>query len=136
MVKDTLTQLKAIVSAKDAFIAGLVSQDPSAPQLPAAIPFTVFQKLEGTAEPEFMEAAIDYAEANRAAKDLVKLVKLTKQKVQVSTKEPGKPRQTTEVEYGSAPGSNLASAQEYAERAIQEVIGASVALEAAAKALN
>ena len=38
-----------------------------------------------------MEAAIDYAEAFRGAKDLVKLAKLTKQEVLVSTKEKGKP---------------------------------------------
>eukprot|EP00322_Chrysochromulina_rotalis_P016590 CAMPEP_0115865662 /NCGR_PEP_ID=MMETSP0287-20121206/19839_1 /TAXON_ID=412157 /ORGANISM="Chrysochromulina rotalis, Strain UIO044" /LENGTH=204 /DNA_ID=CAMNT_0003320185 /DNA_START=14 /DNA_END=628 /DNA_ORIENTATION=+ len=135
LVRDTAKQLKELNDQKDAFIAGIIAADDAAPKLPAAIPFTTFQKLESTADPEFMEAAIDYAEANRAAKDLVKLAKLTKQKVQVSTKEPGKPRVTEEVEYGSAPGSNLASTKEYAERAAQEVLGASVALDAAVKAM-
>jgi hypothetical protein len=63
----------------------------------------------------------------------VKLAKLTKQKVVVSTKEPGKPRVDMEVEYGEAPGSNLGSAKEYAERAVAELLGAKLALEAAVK---
>ena len=40
-------------------------------KLPAQIPFTTFQKLEKTSEPEFMEAAIDYAEA-RARRETAK----------------------------------------------------------------
>ena len=136
LVRDTVMGLKSVVESKEAFIAGIVAGDPNAPQLPPAIPFTTFQKLETTSDPDFMEAAIDYAEANRAAKDLIKLAKLTKSKVQVSKKEPGKPRVFEEVEYGQAPGSNLASTQEYAERAAQEVLGASLALEAAAKAMG
>lgn len=66
-------------------------------KLPAQLPFTTFQKLEKTSDPEFMEAAIDYAEAYRGVKDLVKLARLTKQTVAVSTKEPGKPRKETQV---------------------------------------
>ena len=90
---------------------------------------------KGTSDVEFMEAAIDYAEAFRNAKDLVKLAKLTKQKVQVSKKEPGKPRTTVEMEYGQAEGSNLGSTKDYASRAFQEAIGASVALNAAVDCL-
>lgn len=37
--------------------------------------------FRNTADPEFMEIAIDYAEAMRNARDLVKLAKLTKTKV-------------------------------------------------------
>ncbi len=66
----------------------------------------------------------------------VKLAKLTKQKVIVSSKEPGKPRQDVEVEYGQAEGSNLAPAKEYAQRAFQEAVGASVALNAAVEFLQ
>jgi len=135
-VKDTVKALKELVASKDAFISGVVAQDAAAPQLPTQIPFAVFQKLEGTSDPEFMEAAIDYAEATRAAKDLLKLAKLTKQKVQISTKVAGKPREYSEVEYGAAPGANLGTAQEYAERAAAEVLGSSLALEAAAKAMG
>ena len=86
---------------------------------------------EKTSDPEFMEAAIDYAEAYRGAKDLVKLAKLTKEPVSISTKEKGKPRTTETVAYGEAPGSGLAAAREYAERAVNEVLGASLALDAA-----
>ena len=168
LVRDTLAGLKVIKDDKAAFIEGIIAQDPSAPQLPPAIPFTTFQKLEGQSDPEFMEAAIDYAgtctiaratprrpstqppfacgsllvchvraaESNRAAKDLVKLAKLTKQKVQVSYKEAGKPRSIQEVEYGDAPGSNLGSTKEYAERAADEVLGTYLALDAAVKAMG
>jgi len=135
-VRDTLADLKIVIDKKDAFMAGLITGDETAPQLPPAIPFKVFQKLESTSGPDFMEPAIDYAEAFRGAKDLVKLAKLTKQKVQVSKKEPGKPTTYEEMEYGQAPGSNLGSAQEYAERASQEVLGAYLALEAATKAMG
>ena len=137
LVRSTAVELKALANEKkDAFIAGIVAGDTTAPQLPAAIPFTTFQKLESTSDPDFMEAAIDYAEANRNAKDLVKLAKLTKQKVKVSKKTEGKPREFEEIEYGEAPGSNLASTKEYAERAAAELLGASLALQAAVKAMG
>lgn len=61
------------------------------------------------------------AEAYRGVKDLVKLAKLTKEPMVISTKEKGKPRVDQTVSYGEAPGSSLASAKEYAERAINEV---------------
>ena len=93
------------------------------------------QSLEKDAGPEFMEIAIDYAEAMRNARDLTKLAKLTKQKVTVSSKEPGKPRMTMEIEYGAAEGSNLGSTKEYSSRAFQEAVGASIALNAAVEAL-
>ena len=76
---------------------------------------------EKNADPEFMEAAIDYAEAYRGFKDLVKLAKLTKETVVVSTKEKGQPRQQVSMTYADAPGSNLAPTKEYAERAVNEV---------------
>eukprot|EP00966_Prymnesium_polylepis_P137367 3174267-Prymnesium_polylepis.1 len=47
-----------------------------------------------------MEAAIDYAEASRNARDLFKLAKLTKQQVEVSIKDKGQPRTTEVKEYG------------------------------------
>merc|ERR1712166_978214 len=112
-----------------------VDGDEKAPQLPKAIPFTTFQSLEKDAGPEFMEIAIDYAEAMRNARDLTKLAKLTKQKVTVSSEEPGKPRMTMEIEYGAAEGSNLGSTKEYSSRAFQEAVGASIALNAAVEAL-
>ena len=61
-----------------------------------------------------------YAEAARAARDLVKLAKLTQQTVEVSVKEKGKPR-STEVKSYQETGS-LSSPQEYADRAIQEIL--------------
>merc|ERR1719231_1673534 len=128
--------MKALLEDKEGFVAAYDQGREDAPSLPAQVPFATFQKLEKDAEPDFMEAAIDYAEAFRGAKDLVRLAKLTKQKVQVSTKEPGKPRQTEEVEYGQAPGSNLSPTSEYAKRAADEVLGAKLALEAAAKAMS
>ena len=78
-----------------------------------------------------MEAAIDYAEAYRGAKDLVKLAKLTNAPVTISTKEKGKPRVNVEMKYSEAPGANLAPTKEYADRAINEILGASLALDAA-----
>jgi hypothetical protein len=131
VLRDTAAKLKAVLDGKDAFVAELTTGDAAVAMLPAAIPFTTFQKLEPVSDPEFMEAAIDYAEAFRAAKDLVKLAKLTRQPVEVTNKEKGKPRETTTMAYGDAPGSGLSSAKEYADRAVQEVLGASVALEAA-----
>ena len=134
-VRDTVAALKSLLAEdnKAAFAASIEAGEAT---LPPAVPFTVFQKLEASSDPEFMEAAIDYAEAFRGAKDLVKLAKLTKEKVVVSKKEPGKPRVTEQIEYGQAEGSGLATAKEYAERAVQEVLGASLALEAAAKAMR
>jgi len=129
-LKETAAALKDVLEKKDAFVAGLANGDEKV-KLPPAIPFTSFQKLEKTSDPEFMEAAIDYAEAFRGAKDLVKLAKLTKEPVTISSKEKGKPRQETTMTYGEAPGSNLGSAKEYAERALQELVGASLALDAA-----
>merc|ERR1740130_2423372 len=84
--KDVLTtqvELNAFVKSEEAFVMGQVDGDEKAPQLPKAIPFTTFQSLEKDAGPEFMEIAIDYAEAMRNARDLTKLAKLTKQKVTV-----------------------------------------------------
>ena len=78
-----------------------------------------------------MEAAIDYAEAFRGVKDLVKLAKLTKSEVKVSFKEKGKPVVDKVMEYGQAPNSGLSPADEYAKRAVNELLGASLALDAA-----
>ena len=134
-VMSTAEELKNFVKNGTAFVEGQVDGDASAPQLPRAIPFTTFQSLEKDAGPEFMEIAIDYAEAMRNARDLTKLAKLTKQKVTVSSKEPGKPRMTMEIEYGAAEGSNLGSTKEYSTRAFQEAVGANIALNAAVDAL-
>ena len=131
----TQEALNAFIKNEEAFVTGLVNADEGAPQMPKAISFPTFQSLEKDGGPEFMEIAIDYAEAMRNARDLVKLAKLTKQKVQVSKKEPGKPRTTVEMEYGQAEGSNLGSTKDYASRAFQEAIGASVALNAAVDCL-
>merc|ERR1711924_588917 len=88
LVRDTSDALKALLSDKAGFIEKIVKGDAeSVPKLPAQIPLTVFQTLEKMSDPEFMDAAIDYAEAYRGARDLYKLAKLTKEKVQVSTKE-------------------------------------------------
>ncbi|EOD14773.1 hypothetical protein EMIHUDRAFT_461595 [Emiliania huxleyi CCMP1516] len=138
-VRGHLSELKALLADKENFVTALSDGAPY--KLPAQIPFTTFQKLEKTSDPEFMEAAIDYAEAYRGVKDLVKLARLTKQTVAVSTKEPGKPRKETQVRYGDVPDSGLATAKEYAERAADEIlgatgareVGASVALDAAVK---
>jgi hypothetical protein len=131
----TVVNGTTVPRGEEAFVTGLVDNDASAPQLPRAVPFTTFQSLEKTAGPEFMEIAIDYAEAMRNARDLYKLGKLTKQQVTISSKEPGKPRQEMQIEYGAAENSGLASTKEYATRAFQEAIGASVALNAAVDAL-
>lgn len=130
-VRAAAEAMRTFINSKDAFVQGLVSNDPTAPQLPKSVPFAVFQQLEKSAGPEFMETAIDYSEAMRNARELVKLARLTKQKVKVSTKEPGKPRVDVEMDYGDAEGSGLAPTKEYADRAYQEVIGASVVLDAA-----
>ena len=129
-LRETAAALKDLLNAKQSVIDSLDKGE--AVTLPAQIPFVTFQKLEKNADPEFMEAAIDYAEAYRGVKDLVKLAKLTKQPVQVTTKEKGKPRVVSEtVAYGDAPNSGLASTKEYAERAMNEMLGASLALDAA-----
>merc|ERR1719149_101260 len=127
-VRGHLSELKALLADKENFVTALSDGAPY--KLPAQIPFTTFQKLEKTSDPEFMEAAIDYAEAYRGVKDLVKLARLTKQTVAVSTKEPGKPRKEAQVSYGDVSDSGLATAKEYAERAADEILGASVALDA------
>ena len=128
-------EMRKFVDLKEGFVAGLEAADPSAPQLPKTVPLSTFQKLEGNADPEFMEAAVDYLEAMRNARDLVRLAKLTKEKVIISTKETGKPREEKVVDYGAAEGSGLAPTKEYAERAFQEAVGASVVLDAAVKFL-
>ena len=130
-VRATADAMRKFVDSKDAFVQGLVDNDPAAPQMPKSVPFTTFQQLEKSAGPEFMETAIDYSESMRNARELVKLAKLTKQKVKVSTKEAGKPRIDAEMDYGEAPGSGLGPTKEYAERAYQDVLGASVVLDAA-----
>ena len=126
-LRETAAAIKNLLDTKQGFIDSLDKGE--AVTLPAQIPFTTFQKLEKNADPEFMEAAIDYAEAYRGVKDLVKLAKLTKQPVEVSSKEAGKPRTTEVKEYGEV--GSLASTKSYAERALQEVLGASLALDAA-----
>jgi len=133
LVKSTAAELKTVLENKESFITDLANGVEGSGKLPAPIPFTTFQKLEATADPEFMEAAIDYAEAFRGAKDLVKLAKLAKSKVMVTTKEAGKPMVKDEMNYADAPGSGLSSAEEYAKRAANELVGASVALDAAVK---
>ena len=42
----------------------------------------------------------------------------------MSTKDPAKPRQTVEIEYGQAEGSNLSSAEDYAKRAVRRAVPA------------
>jgi DNA-binding phage protein len=81
----------------------------------------------------FPAVLISCIAAYRGVKDLVKLAKLTKEPVTVSIKEAGKPRQDTVVNYGDAPGSGLSSAEEYATRAADELLGATLALDAAIK---
>ena len=131
-LRETSKAMKAILDTKADFVSALVSADFDAlPKLPAQIPLRTFQALEKTSEPEFMEAAIDYAEAYRGVKDLYKLAKLTRETVTVSTKEKGKPRESKEMAYGDAPNNGLASTKEYADRAVQELLGASLALDAA-----
>ena len=99
-LKDTSKALKAILEQKEAFVKGLTEADPTAPSLPQSISFTTFQKLEKAAGPDFMEAAIDYAEASRNARDLVKLAKLTQEPVLITTKEKGKPKVMETKTYG------------------------------------
>ena len=53
--------------------------------------------------------------------------------VVVTTKEAGKPKVDSQMSYADAPGSGLSSAEEYAKRAANELLGASVALDAAVK---
>ena len=76
-------------------------------------------------------------QAFRNAKDLVKLAKLTKQTVELTIKEKGKPRETKTVAYSDAPGGGgLDTTQSYADRAVAELLGASLALDAAVKAMK
>ena len=99
-LRDTSKALKSVLEQKDAFVKGLTESDPTAPGLPPGISFATFQKLEKAGGPDFMEAAIDYAEASRNARDLVKLAKLTTQPVEITTKEKGKPKVTEVKTYG------------------------------------
>ena len=62
LVKSTAAELKTVLENKESFITDLANGVEGSGKLPAPIPFTTFQKLEATADPEFMEAAIDYAE--------------------------------------------------------------------------
>ena len=135
-ITGTASALKQLYDDREEFKLGLTAADASKPQLPPAVPFRTFQALEGKpgVEPDFMEIAIDYIEAHRNARDLVKLAKLTKQKVEVKGKDASGKDTTVVAEYGEAGG--LASTAEYADRAIQEVLGASVALGAAVKAMS
>ncbi len=68
-VRGHLSELKALLADKENFVTALSDGAPY--KLPAQIPFTTFQKLEKTSDPEFMEAAIDYAEA-RARRETAK----------------------------------------------------------------
>ena len=132
-IQEQRAALKQLLKDKDRFIKGLEAADADAPQLPAAIPFKTFQQLDKFG-PDFIEAAIDYAEAARNARDLVKLAKLSKSTVEVTTKVAGQPRETILQEYGSVEGSGLDAPGVYAERALKEVLGAQLCLEAAAAA--
>ena len=134
-ILETSAALHKLLDDKEAFVAAYVEGKGDSYPVPPTVPFTVFQTLEKTAEPEFMEIAIDYAEAARGARDLIKLAKLTKKPVEVSIKEPGKPRLTQVTEYGAAKGSALASAKEYTERAVQEILAASICLDEAVKVM-
>ena len=134
-IRDAADALHTWLDNKDQFISALASGDVAAAKFPTQVPFAVFQKLEKSAEPEFMDIAIDYAEASRAARDLYKLAKLTNQPVEVSTKEIGKPRQT-EVKRMGDTEAGLGSAKDYAERAAAELLGASLALDEAVKVMS
>mmetsp|Transcript_14915 Transcript_14915/g.25432 ORF Transcript_14915/g.25432 Transcript_14915/m.25432 type:complete len:194 (+) Transcript_14915:19-600(+) len=125
-VTDSAAALKKILKEKDAFAAGLNAGEFS---LPVAISFPTFQKLEPAGLD--MEAAVDYAEAYRNARDLVKLAKLTRQPVVVTTKEPGKPKVETTKLYSEVENSGLAPTETYVARALDELLGASLALDAA-----
>ena len=68
-LRETSVALKGLLDQKEAFMSGLLAGDEAQYiKLPAQIPFTVFQKLEKNADPEFMEAAIDYAEASTSSR--------------------------------------------------------------------
>jgi len=127
-LREASVALHAVLDNKEAFITAFAE---GKGVVPAQVPFTTFQLLENTAEPEFMEVAIDYAEASRSARDLLKLAKLTKQNVEVSVKEAGKARRTELKEYGEAEGSGLSTAKEYADRAAEELLAASICLDKA-----
>eukprot|EP00962_Isochrysis_galbana_P049843 scaffold21331_cov117-Isochrysis_galbana.AAC.13 len=134
-IRETSAALHKLLDHKKEFVAAYAEGKGDRFPVPSAVPFTVFQTLEKTAEPEFMAIAIDYAEASRGARDLIKLAKLTKQPVEVSIKETGKPRRTAVTEYGSAEGSGLSTAEEYAERAAAELLAASICLDEAIKVM-
>jgi len=134
-IRQTADSLHKFIDDKEIFLKSFDSgADISKIKLPPSVPFTTFQALEKTAPAEFMEIAIDYAEAARNARDLTRLAKITQEKVTVSRKEAGKPREYEEKSLGEAGG--LAPASDYAKRAIDEIIGASVALDAAIAALD
>jgi hypothetical protein len=134
-IRQASVVLHKLLDQKKEFVAAYVEGKGDRFPIPSTIPFTVFQTLEKNAEPEFMEIAIDYSEASRGAIDLIKLAKLTKQPVEVSIKEAGKPRRTAVTEYGSAEGSGLSTALEYAERAAEELLAASICLDEAIKVM-
>lgn len=132
-IRDTAAELRSFLSNKDAVVQALVDGDMSV-KLPKAVPFTTFQAVENAAGPEFMEIAIDYAEAARNARDLLRLAKLTQETVKVSSKSESKPREYQMQKMADA--GNMAPTKEYAERMVQEVLGASVALDAAIKTME
>jgi len=128
----TSADLRAFLKQKEVVLEALDKGDQTV-KLPASIPFKTFQALEKDAGPEFMEIAIDYAEAARNARDLLKLAQLTTETVTVSVKEAGQPRKSEVKTMRDA--SNLAPTSEYAGRMMAEVLGASVALDAAIQAM-
>mmetsp|Transcript_50284 Transcript_50284/g.116078 ORF Transcript_50284/g.116078 Transcript_50284/m.116078 type:complete len:197 (-) Transcript_50284:178-768(-) len=132
-IRGTAAQLRSFLSNKDAVVQALVDGDTSV-TLPKSVPFTTFQAVERVAGPEFMEIAIDYAEAARNARDLLRLAKLTQESVTVSSKSEGQKR-TFETKSMAEAGS-MAPTKEYAERMLQELLGASVALDAAVQAMD
>ena len=177
-VTDTLAAMKNVLDNKDAFIAGLTKGD-GRPTLPAPIPFTIFQSWRRFLDPEFMEAAIDYAEgvpcgpylqfaylraylhirtdervrsltrapsscllpiflvlaspAYRGVKDLVKLAKLTKEPAVVATKERWQAADGDADELRRGPGLRACERRGVAKRAADELLGATLALDAAIK---
>jgi len=75
-VDDTLVELAKVSGDKKAFTSIVLTGGTAS--LPRSVPFITFQKLEGSADPDssFMEDAVEYAEAHRAAKDLARLAQL------------------------------------------------------------
>ena len=75
-VKQSQAELKEILGAERNFQSGVLAGLPEgSAKLPTALSFVTFQKLEKVAkDPDaFMEGAIEYAEASRNARDLIKL---------------------------------------------------------------